>query len=327
MLQRGTRKLIRKAVILILFLFILLGNSDYSAAQQTEELLLAAWVYPVQPASIIVIKNKDITPYTDAIAGFNEVLKKAKTTFKLKYINDPDNHLSERLNPLRPDILFALGTSVTQSVSGSVEEIPIVFSMVVDPAGSGISGTNLAGVSLDIPVSTQFETLKELIPAIKTIGVLYNPVENKKNIEDAGHVARSLGLTLKPFAVNNARGIPNLEQLDIDALWFIADTTVCQPPIIKRLLLMGLKNHIPVMGISSMYVRSGALLALTCEYKDIGRQAGEIALRLLNGYEASKIGIVTPRKANLVLNLAVADRLHLKIPEAIIKKATRVYGR
>lgn len=289
-------------------------------------LLLTGLVRPADPASIIIIKNKNIKPYTDAITGFTEVLEEKKTAFILKFLDNPDKNFQQRLDPLKPDVIFALGTSVTQLVSGRAGGVPIVCSMVVDPEGSGIGGANLAGVSLDIPVSTQFKVLKEVLPSVKTIGVLYNPAENRKNIEKAGREAQALGMTLKPFLVANARGIPNLDQLDIDALWFIADTTVCQPPIIKRLLLGGLKNRIPVMGLSAQYVRAGALLALTCEYKDIGRQAGEIAQRLLKGEKASKIGIHTPRKANLVLNLAVAKRLRLKIPKDIRKKAIQVFG-
>jgi putative ABC transport system substrate-binding protein len=294
----------------------------------TAVLLLLFSTLPasVDRPHIIIIKDKDIAPYTNALQGFREFLNRKNIPFNIESYGTLDDNRISQLNALKPDIILTLGKSVTKLVSRHVTDIPIVFSMVVDPPGSGIRGGNLAGVSLDIPVRIQFEALKELVPGIKTIGVLYNPAENEKNIAAAARVAVALGLKLKPYAVHNAGGIPDLGQLKIDALWFIADTTVCQPPIIKRLLLAGLKNRIPVMGLSTMYVRAGALLALTCEYKDIGRQVGEITERILEGETISTIGIKEPRQTKLVINLAVARRLGLKIPKKTVKEA-QVFGK
>jgi putative ABC transport system substrate-binding protein len=80
------------------------------------------------------------------------------------------------------------------------------------------------------------------------------------------------------------------------------------------------------MGISPSYARAGALIALSCDYRDIGNQAGEISVRILKGERCSAIKVAPPRKVKLFLNIAVADRLGVKIPKKILREAEEVFG-
>ncbi len=284
---------------------------------------------PREPAqaTVIIVKNKENAPYKSAAAGFLEALKESGVPFHSREYNRADEAAPREIESLKPDIVFTLGSSVTKSVSQTFKTAPIVFAMVVDPRGSGIEGDNIAGVTLDIPVETQFKYLKRVVPRVKTIGVIYNPGENEENIIHVLRIVAALDLDLKTAPVTNIKEIPGIGSMGIDALWFIPDNTVCRPAVIKRLLLDSLKSGVPVMGISPSYAKAGALLALSCEYGDIGRQAGEIAVRILKGEKCSDIGIIAPRAEKLYLNQAVADRLKIKIPGKIKKEAERIFGK
>ena len=272
---------------------------------------------------VVFIKNKDTRAYKSVIDGFTSALRKGRISARLTEYQPGEIGALKALNP---DLILTLGTSVTRSAAGHLKQIPIVFSMVVDPEGSGIKGDNIAGVSLDIPPLLQFEALKRVIPGLKTVGVLYNPAENEVNIKKAAAAAQNLGLILKPFPVKNQEEIPGIGTLAVDALWIFPDTLICQPPIIKRILLSGMQSKIPIMGISPRYVKAGALIALSCDYKDIGKQAGEISVRILKGERCTDIKIVQPRQVKLFLNAAVADRLGITIPRKILKEAEEVFG-
>lgn len=281
---------------------------------------------PRESSTVIIVKNKDNPPYNNAAAGFLDALKESNIAFVSYEYNRADETTFREIESQKPGIVFTLGSSVTKSVSQTFKTVPIVFSMVVDPRGSGIKGENVAGVTLDIPVDTQFKYLKRVVPRVKTVGVIYNPDENEENIINVLKVAAALDLSVKAVPVKNIKDIPGIGSMGIDALWFIPDNTVCRPAVIKRLLLDSLKSGVPVMGISPSYARAGALLALSCEYRDIGKQAGEIAARVLKGETCSDIGIIAPRKEKLYLNQAVAHRLGIKIPGKIKKDAERIFG-
>ena len=78
------------------------------------------------------------------------------------------------------------------------------------------------------------------------------------------------------------------------------------------------------MGLSSAYVRAGALFALDCDYDDIGKQAGEVALLILCGNSPYEVPITTPRKIYLSINQKTAERIGIEIPAALLKIAEEV---
>lgn len=212
-------------------------------------------------------------------------------------------------------------------VSKAITTTPVVFAMVMDPRGAGIQGSHVTGASLDIPANLLIKSLKRTLPGARNVGVIYNAAENNDFIATAKKVAQDLGLNLKPYAVKSSKEIPNMKDLNIDALWMIPDTIVCKTANVEGIFLASLKHKIPVMGISSSYARAGAIMAVSCDYKDIGAQAGDIAQMILNGTKPGSIAISHPRKTKLYLNLAVADRLKIKISRNIVSEATEIYGK
>lgn len=293
--------------------------------------LVPSFVQSAERPLIVVLKNKDIEPYMTALTSFQETLNRLKAFPRIEIYdftekNDGnDERLLASIRTQEPALIFTMGTTVAQYVSTRIKNIPIVFSMVVDP--TLLKAENVTGVTLEIPASKQLEMLKQCIPSTKMVAVLYNPIENESFITQAKQAANTLGLKLNAISVKNPREIPNIDNLDMDALWIIPDNTICQPSIIQRLLLSGLKSNIPVLGISAAYAKAGALLALSCDYKDIGRQAGEMAEKILHGEKCANLKISPPGEIKLFLNLAVAQRLTIKIPSEIIKKAEQVFGK
>ena len=79
------------------------------------------------------------------------------------------------------------------------------------------------------------------------------------------------------------------------------------------------------MAFSAHYVKAGALLALECDYYDVGRQTGEIADSILKGTDPGTIPITFPRKKNLVINKRTAKTIGVNIPRDVLKKAAKVF--
>ena len=114
--------------------------------------------------------------------------------------------------------------------------------------------------------------------------------------------------------------------MQVDALWLFPDPVVAQQTIVTQILYNALIKKIPVIGISPSYVKAGALMALTCDYRDVGKQAGETACRILQGEKASEIAVTNPRQFKLYLNRSVADKLQVSIPKYLFSEASEVYG-
>ena len=315
----------RKKIIFGIFLWI------------TVPILCFASEEPV----VAVVKSRDIAPYNIALEGFNKVLKKKRVAVKLISYNlkgerEEDQKIIRGIKFINPDLILTLGSFATEIVCQQIRDIPVVFSMVLNPEASGFvksmeaSGNNLTGASMDISIRSQFEVLTSVIPNIKKIGIMYNTQENQVIIEKALTVAQKMGLELVAKAVDSEKEVPCvLEDLvtQIDALWSVGDSMIFTAQSTRFILFYTIRNSTPFMGLSPSFVKAGALLALTCDYEDIGRQSGEIALRILAGEKPTNISIAIPRKTLLSLNLRTAEQIGIELPSDIIEKAEEIFGK
>src|SRR4030095_15654521 len=84
---------------------------------------------------------------------------------------------------LNVDVILTVGGAATKGAKQVTSTIPIVMSVVIDPVGSGLvtslarPGGNLTGTSImaNELITKQFELLKELVPKVSRMAVLWNP--------------------------------------------------------------------------------------------------------------------------------------------------------
>lgn len=277
-----------------------------------------------------MIKHRNNAAYELASAGIRESLKQSGVPVVIKeYMCTQDKCVIIKEELTKPDLIFTLGTQSTRCSMNSIHDIPILFSMVLDPEESGLNAENLTGVSLNIPFKEYGRILKKIFRKNCTIGVLYNPEENASFVKEAAEVARSMQFKIKSSAIVSLKDFNDVSHnllTHIDVFWFIADTVVCQPVLVKKILQDCFKHKVPVIGLSPYYVKAGALFSLNCDYKDIGRQAGELGIRILQGEKPGDIQVNAPRKIVLYLNQTVAERLSVRIPVEVRKEAHKVFG-
>jgi len=185
----------------------------------------------------------------------------------------------------------------------------------------------ITGASLDIPPDIQYKYFKRVITNLKKIGVLYSD-ETANLIPPAKAVASESGLELIAIKIDYDKDIPRaLEELRgmTDGIWSVADRKIFSPRSTRFILLNTLRNGIPFMGFSRNLVESGALFALDFDYKDIGRQAGKIALKVLSGGDPAKIGVEVPGIIWFHYNEKTARHINVKVPEDLVAIAKEVY--
>ena len=281
---------------------------------------------------IAVITSQDTPPYQDVASGFFEFLKKEGVIadFDLYGISGNAGKASEVIRDIKkrpPRLILTIGTLATQTALREVDDTPIVAGLVSNMDDLRKS-KNATGVVLDFPFVTQFEWMHKLVPEIKTIGVLYNPKENQAKIDAAIQAAKKEGLILLPKEVETPRALPDaLDSLarNVDLLWGINDQLVLSPQTAEAILLFSFRSGVPFIGLSSSWVKAGALYALDRDYKDLGAQCGELAIKILQGTKPSTLAIVPPRRILYSLNLKTADHMKLEFSPLAIKNAQQVF--
>lgn len=300
-------------------------------------LLIKSHSVQAKPSVIVVMKTRDIEPYRLALSGFKSTLSADKIEYTLKEYSLEGKSTDEIITGIKadnPTVILTLGTSATDIAKKNIKDTPVVFSMVLNPVSSGFvkdmraPDSNMTGASMDISAKKQLEIFKSLVPHAKKIGVLYNPAETSAIIDEAKLAAESLGLELAAFSITSEKDIPVVMdgiEKKIDALWAVADSSVFTPASTQYILLNTLRNGIPFMGLSSSFVKAGALFAITWDYEDIGRQSGEIASQVISGRGVSQIPVTTPRTTKIALNLKTANRLGIKIDNSLKNQASEIF--
>jgi putative ABC transport system substrate-binding protein len=228
----------------------------------------------------------------------------------------------------RAKLILAVGSPALRFAVDKFTNIPVVFSVVVDPSGVVGDERSVRGATLQVAPKTQFETLLQIAPRVKRVGVVHDPSKTGPLIEEAANDARELGLELISREVSSTADVAAAWkeiQDSIDAIWMVPDTTAVTDQSFQYMLTISSKRNLPLLAISGKYVSKGALFALSADYRDVGRQAGEIANSVLRGADPGRVRSTTARSPKLVLNLRTAELMGLSVPKEVTEKAAHVY--
>ena len=291
----------------------------------------------VQKIGIISIDQEPST--TRTIRGITKSISLSKIDVvyeEIILIGNPatDQATLSKLGKFQPDLIITIGSFATQKASEYFPDKPIIFATVMNPVASGFvksmndPGGLITGAALDIPPEIQFKYFKQVAGQLKSIGVIYSE-ETENIIEPARIAAKQLGIKLVAVKIESEKAIPqaidSLCQV-VDAFWSVADHNIYTPNSTRYIILQTLRYRIPMMGFSRALVEGGGLFTLDFDFKDIGRQAGEIATRVLLGKPPGEIPVSTPGAGVIYFkyNEKTASQIDLQIPEELLAIAKEV---
>jgi putative ABC transport system substrate-binding protein len=291
-------------------------------------LFLAAVLLPAAGSAgtrprVVVVYTLAIEPFEVARSALVEELSDEMNVVELQ-VDPRDPRASSRLVDLQPQVIVPLGTQATRWAAEAIENVPIVFAMVLDPISGGLvesfqrPGGRITGAALDISLETQFRSLRELLQASR-VAVLYNPERSAAIIDSARHQARAFDIELVAIPVDSPAGFEQaLRRVDrsFDALWSIPDPMVFSPRLAERILLYSIRSRIPLVGLSEQHVRAGALYSLTVPFTENARQAAELVRRVATGEPAAHIPLQTPETLEIVFNRRTAENLRVPLPQS-----------
>jgi ABC-type uncharacterized transport system substrate-binding protein len=227
---------------------------------------------------LLLLQSRDTPPYRQAADGFVEAWKTYGPDWNVHHRTLPDTATTNVA------LVVAVGTEAAQwaiqHTTGTV-----VFCMAANARQNLLAPLSesdqkrVSGVSLLVPVRTQFERIKALLPDAKRIGVLYDPRHSSQQLVEARAAANELGLTLMPVEVHNEAELPAATRSlagRIDLLWATVDATVYNSRSAQFVLAEMLKRKVPVMGFSENMAKAGAMFAVAVDYADLGRQTARL---------------------------------------------------
>lgn len=287
-------------------------------------LLLFSQVPPATASGLLVVQSLQIKPYNEALRGFRSAC--TGTTRVVVSAELSESNIAEKVRRHSPDLILAIGLDALAKVK-SIRDVPIVYLMVLNPQSLVQDNSNITGVSMNIQPERQLSVLQQVLPHARKIGLLFDPDKSGDFVRKAQAAAQAMGIELVTRKVHSPRetaAVLDGMKGKIDALWLPPDTTVINPGTVDLLILAALDNRIPVYTFSEKYAEKGALLSLEVDAAEAGRQAGELANRILEGTAVQNLEKVDARGGILTVNLIVARKLAIPINGDAIKKARKI---
>jgi putative ABC transport system substrate-binding protein len=232
-----------------------------------------------------------------------------------------------------PDVLVGIATPTAQALVSATRTIPVVFTAVTDPVGAKLvktmeqPGGNVTGLSDLSPVEQHVELIKELMPNVKTIGVVYNPGE--ANATSLIHLlkasAKAHGIKLVEATALKSADVQSATQSIVsksDIIYALIDNTVASA--IEGMIVTTNQANVPVFGAATSYVERGAVASLGFDYYQIGLQTADYVVAILEGKAPGSLDVKVAKGSDLVLNKTAADKIGFTIPQSVIDRATSV---
>lgn len=244
--------------------------------------------------------------------------------------------LIAELIALKVDVVVTAGTPATQAYQKARTSIPLVMVAVGDPVGTGIvaslnrPGGNITGLTSISPEleSKRIELLREVIPKLSHIAVLWNPKNAFHAIENKEVETTAAALRMKVLYL----GVEAKEQIGNafaqilkerpGALLVLADRVFLH----NRALIMDFaaKYHLPGVYAYLELVEAGGLMSYGPSYADMHRRAATYVHKILKGAKPADLPVEQPTKFELVVNLKTAKSFGLTIPQSVLLRADEV---
>jgi putative ABC transport system substrate-binding protein len=278
-------------------------------------------------------------PYQAFLQGLRELGYVEGKTIQIEYRwGDPRQfpELASELVRLNVDLIFAPNPQGIQAARQATTTIPIVFAVGGDPVKTGVAAslsrpggnaTGLTAMGSDLG-GKRLEILKEIVPGLSRVAVLWNPAVPDKVVEwkQMEDPARRIGLHLHSA---EARGPEEFERAfaTIRAARAQAMITLGEPLMYgHRALLLEFvgKQQLPAIFNWRDFVEAGALTGYGPSIPDLYRRAATYVHKILKGANPGDLPIEEPRQFELVINLRTAKALGVTIPTSLLIRAEHI---
>jgi putative tryptophan/tyrosine transport system substrate-binding protein len=231
------------------------------------------------------------------------------------------------------DVITTLSTPAALAARNATTTIPIVFTAVGDPVGSGVvpslarpggnaTGTSLLATELS---AKRLEVLKEIVPDISRVAMFWNDTNPSMVLraQETQGAATKLGVIIRSIGVHDLiafdAAFAAIETSRADALLTLVDPFTLEHR--KRIVGFAAQRRLPAIYEAREFVESGGLISYGPSLVAGQRRAAEYVDKIFKGAKPADLPVEQPVKFELLINVKTAKELNLTIPPSIMLRA------
>ncbi len=236
---------------------------------------------------------------------------------------------------LKVDVVITHGAVGTRAAAQATKTIPIVIADGPDPVALGFAasfarpGGNLTGsTSFQSEISAKrFELLKETVPRIKRVALLFNPLNsgNAVVLPEIDAAAKHMKVELHQFSAKGLEEFPTalaaMAKKRVDA------AVIAEDPLfnanVGAIAALAASHRLPTSGLTTL-ADAGGLLGYGANRMVVYGRAAFFIDKILKGAKPGDIPVERATRFELIINLKTAKALGIKIPQQVLQRADRV---
>lgn len=236
---------------------------------------------------------------------------------------------------LAPDVIITIGEGGLGPTLEATRTVPIVFTLVLDPVGSGYieslarPGGNATGfLQFEYAVAAKWlELLKQIAPHVTRVAVIRETAA--AGIGQFGAIqsaATQFGVEVTPLGLRDAAQI----ERDLAAFarspnsGLIVTSASGAATLGRTIIALAARLNLPAVYFNRPLAVAGGLISFGSDLNDLYRRAVGYVDRILKGEKPGDLPVQAPTKYELVINLKTAKALGLTIPDALLARADEV---
>jgi putative ABC transport system substrate-binding protein len=238
---------------------------------------------------------------------------------------------------LQPDVLVAGNTPAVVSLLRETRTIPIVFTLLSDPVGTGVvaslarPGGNATGfTAFEYSLAGKWlEILKDIAPAVTRVALLFNPETSPY----AKHYLSFIETAAPAFKVvvtsASIRSISEMEAALTAHAREPGGGLVVLPDAFtfsnrNPLISAAARHHLPAIYALRGQAVDGGLVSYGPDTVDLWRRAAAYVDRILRGANPAELPVQQPTRYELLINLNTAKALGLTVRPSLLARADEV---
>lgn len=238
---------------------------------------------------------------------------------------------------LEPDVIVTMGPAPAFVAKRATTTVPIVSAVVDSPVENGLiadfvrPGGNVTGISsLGTEVfAKRLQLLKELVPSLRRVAVLFNPATLSRAAVDKGKAddERRLGASIQTFEARNVvqmdAAFEAMKREGCDGALILADATFW----VHRAHLHDLlaKYRLPAVLGGRDWIEGGGLASYQVDFPVIFKRAAAMADAIIKGAKPEVTPFEQATKLDLAINLKSAKALGITVPQSLLIAADHVF--
>ena len=292
--------------------------------------LCTLWVSESTAMDIAILQSSNIEAYHEAVAGLKAtgLIGAIYTEYDAQGDLELGKKLARKVRESNASLVVAVGLKAALAAKAEIVDTPIVYMMILDPLKHQLTTANMTGTLLEVPIDRQLKIMRAFLPTLHRLGMIYDPAKTSSRVKNAVQQAATSNFQLKNLPVESDKDVPQqLRALlsDVEALWLMPDSTVLTNESVQFILESALARQRPVIGFSPQLTRLGALLSMSINYGDVGRETGLLAKRILDRELPLPLNPMPVERLKITVNLKTAKFLGITFPKDLTSLIDETY--